>query len=435
MRHPMAICTAPRFPALAVLVLGALLGLPGGARAQGDYAPDSRAWNGLSELRSLASAAAIEIDSPARLDLSRVSPNDAILLVYPTVDLPTRSLGRFLRAGGRVALADDFGRGTDLLSTFGIRRTRAGGQHALHLRGNPNLPVAEPAAHLHHPLTSGVRALLTNHPATLAHPELQPLIGFPDGGAVVLVGAVGDGRLVAISDPSVLINNMLGFRGNRAFASNLLRYLEAGRGGRIWLVTGATPIVGRFGRPDAPLPRVQGWLDDIASADAPPMALTLGALLLVALFVLVATSSLPRRSPYRGSAMLPAPAPSGGFVGRVDFFRRRPAHLLHPLMVYKFELEGELVRRLGLRGRPLLRDVLRALRTRGVPDEEVDAARQLITELDRLREQQDRPGGPPRIRERQLRRMVETGERVLAALGGERTEPDVKHGPNAPEQT
>lgn len=401
------------------VVLALLAAAPHPAAAQRDYAPGSRAWNGLAELQRLATEAGIVLQTPEELDLTRLSPADAVLLIYPNDAIPTRSLGEFMRAGGRVAIADDFGAGGELFRAYGIRRHRPSASRAPHLRGNPHLPVAEPHAQLRHPLTSGVNALVANHPTVLAHPDLEPLFTFGGKGALVLVGAVGEGRLVALGDPSLLINNMLQFRGNEAFASNLLSYLEAGRGGRLWLVSGKTPIVGHFGDPSQPLPRVRKWLADFASTDVPPLALVLSSLLLIALFVLVATSSLPRRSPYDGSSMLPQRTSGGGFAGRVAFFRSRRNHLMHPLMVYKFEMEGELLRRLGLTGRPTLRDVVRELRKRGFPEAELQEARELLTELDRLRSTEDRPPGPPRIGERKLRRMVETGERILARLESE----------------
>ncbi|MFW5924909.1 MAG: DUF4350 domain-containing protein [Myxococcota bacterium] len=387
------------------------------AAAQPHYAAGSQAWNGLGDLTEVAAENGVVLETPQELDLADLGPRDAILVVYPTEPLPTSSLARFMRAGGRVGIADDYGESTEVLRTYGIRRNRPSGNNASRLRDNPNLPVAEPHAQLRHPLTQGVKALVTNHPTVLAHSELEALYSFEGEGAVVLVGAVGEGRLVAIGDPSLLINNMLQFRGNRRFAANLLTYLTADRGGRVWLVSGDTPIVGHFGDPAEPLARVQDWLASFASADLPPLALMLSSLLLVALFVLITTSSLPRRTPYEGMAMLPAPSETGGFVGRVAFFRDRPDRLLHPLLVYKSELEGELVRRLGLRGRPRLRDVISELRRRGLPEADLAALRELLSDLDRLHEVQDRPPGPPKISERRFRRMVETGERILDELG------------------
>jgi hypothetical protein len=407
-----------RFGAATALILGGCFTTP--AAAQRDYAPTSRAWNGLSDLVDLASESGTPVLTPDALDLSDLNARDGLIVIYPTGDAPPRALGAFLRAGGRAAVADDFGGGDALLSPYGIRITRpSAGSDGVRLRDNPALPVAEPHTRIRHPLTSGVRALVTNHPAALRHSELEPLFTLGGGDALVMVGAVGEGRLVAIGDPSLFINNMLQLRGNRAFAANLLHYLDGGRGGRLWLVSGDTPMIRRFRDPRDPLARLHGWLSDLASVDMPPVAVTLTSLLLVTLFILVATSSLPRHSPYVSATMLPSAPPAGGFVGRVAFFRDRPTHLLHPLMVYKHELEGELVRRLGLRGRPQLGEVIDRLRKRGLSERELAALRSLLTELDRLRSRLDRPPGTPRIGERKFRSMVDAGERILARIDPE----------------
>src|SRR5262249_17817806 len=62
--------------------------------------------------------------------------------------------------------------------------------------------------------------------------------------AVVVAGSLGTGRFVALSDPSVLINDMLGFDGNLAFAANLLRFLAPVRPGRLFLVSGDARLSG-----------------------------------------------------------------------------------------------------------------------------------------------------------------------------------------------
>lgn len=401
-----------------VVGLSILLAYPSRAAASDDYDPTSSAWNGLAGLVGLAARRQIPIATPSSVDVAQLAPGDALIVVFPTEELPLESLASFMQGGGQVVVADDFGRGEPLLSLYDIRRERGAPADSARLRGNDNLPVARPR--LRHELAVGVTALVANHPATVRHDELAPVFAFDDDSrGLVLTGTVGDGRLVTISDPSVLINNMLRFRGNQRFAENLVDYLAA-RGGRLLLVTRDTPIRGRFGD-DAggrPIDRVQAWLSDFASADAPPIALLLAAVVIAAIFLVIAVSALPRRSPYDGREMFPRPAVAGGFAGRVEFFRRRPEHLLHPLLVYKFELEGELIRALDLPGRALLRDVTEALRGSAVPEADIERLRQLLIDLDELRRRQDHPPGPPRISATRFAHMVQTGEQILARIEG-----------------
>ncbi|MCB9620898.1 MAG: hypothetical protein H6724_15775 [Sandaracinus sp.] len=380
-----------------------------------DFALRAGSWNGLAQLVVVAEEAGVVLDTPAELDLSRLRPEDALLLIHPTGDLPRSSLAAFLRAGGRIAIADDYGDAEPFLELYGIARSpHDPGPEALLLRGNPALPLASPGTA--HPLTEGVRALVANHPAALRHAELEPVLVLEGDAALVLAGAVDDGRLVAIGDPSLFIENMLRFRDNRRFAANLLRYLGE-RGGRVYLVAPSTELSGTYG--DArgnPLERLDDWLENAAHAELPPSALTILAWVIAAIALLFAVSALPRIMPYGAAALGLEPARGGGFAGRVAFYARRPKALVHPALIYKFELEGELMRRLGLEGQPLLRDVLAAAEVYGLTAAERESLRALLLELDEIRRKIDLPPAPPRVGPRDLRRMVDTGEAILARL-------------------
>ncbi len=94
------------------------------------------------------------------------------------------------------------------------------------LRRNPQLALAEPASA--HPVVSEVSRVVTNHPTGLSHPDLSPVLkiramGEPDV-VVAVAGAVGQGRLLAVGDPSIVMNSMLRYGGNKAFAKGLVRY-------------------------------------------------------------------------------------------------------------------------------------------------------------------------------------------------------------------
>jgi len=387
------------------------------ARADTDYDPASESWNGLSQLVQAARDTGVRVDTPQRLDVGTLTPRDALLLVYPTGPLPVEGISGFLKAGGRVALADDYGTGATLLAAYQITRRAPEAASGLRLRGNDALLVARPEST--HPLTEGVGALVTNHPEQVYHRELDPLFSFDrTGSALVLAGAVGQGRLVALGDPSALINNMLQFRGNRRFAANLVRYLAGGRGGRLVIVTGATPIVGRFGEPgaDRPLHDLRSAIERFAHATLPPLAVQLGAMVLSAILLVIAATALPRRTPYDGTGMFARLPHAGGLVGRIDYFRDGKGDFLQPTMVYKFELEGEIVRRMGLTGQTILRDLLIELRARGLPEPHITAVRALLLELDDLHRRQDRPPGPPRVTAARFGDMVRRGEALLARL-------------------
>ena len=109
-------------------------------------------------------------------------------------------------------------------------------------------------------------------------------------------------------------------------------------------------------------------------------------------------------------------AAQGGFVGRVGFFSRSGMNLLQPLMVYKFEFESGILEHLSMDGRTLLRDVLTAMRKRGMGEDDVNDMRAFLVTLDQLREQQDRPSNPPKVAPARFRELVARGERLLEKL-------------------
>jgi hypothetical protein len=282
------------------------------------------------------------------------------------------------------------------------------------LRGNVNVLIAK--AGPPHPLNAGVGALVTNHPQTLRHGELEAI--FSLGGqsdAVVLSGAVGKGRLVAIGDPSALINNMLEFRGNRTFARNLVRYLS--QNGRLWIAAPETELTGHYGNVtnSDPLLGLRAGLRRLAQVQLPESAVQLTTLVIAVLLLLGAATALPRRSSYARAVSMPVVENSGGFAGRVRFFMRRDSNLLTPLLVYKDELERRLLTGLALKGEATLRELMEVMRNAGFGPELVDQAGALLNQLRELALAQDQSPAP-RIEATRFHAMVAQGDRILAAV-------------------
>jgi len=403
--------------------------------ASGDFATENAQWNGLSELLAVAAEEDAELVVTSRLDLGTLTPVDGLLVVYPTEGLPTEDLSDFMRAGGRIAVADDFGAADSLFRVFRIGRAdpNPDAPSVLRLRGNDELLVARPLTQ--HPLTEGVGAVVTNHPRILFHAELEPIFAIGDQEAIVLAGAVGEGRLVAIGDPSLFINNMLELDGNRRFASNLLLYLRGDSGGRLYLVPPGGELVGRYGEPgaDRPFHDLRTTIERLSELELPPLALRIVAVAVIAILLIFVAGVLPRTSPYRASAMFREEAVAGGLSGRVEWYRARPSDLLEPTLVYKLELEAMLSARLGVRleravhvagvqaedhrsARRGPEEMLSVMRSRGVPAPLVDDARRLLDELAGLASGATNGTSPP-VTEARFRNLVMRGDAVLAALG------------------
>jgi hypothetical protein len=193
-----------------------------------DYDADNAEWAGVSELATLARNAGLTVDATDHVDWAELDPgHDVLFIFYPTMTLEANQVSTWIQAGGRVLLADDFGKCDEAFAELGLQRENARGVHAARwYDDNPQLPVAT-AKIAHHPLARAPDELYTNHPAIFRVTRGTPdvIFGFGPNEAVVVAGKLGDGRFVALSDPSVLINGMLAFDANATFAARLVDFL------------------------------------------------------------------------------------------------------------------------------------------------------------------------------------------------------------------
>jgi hypothetical protein len=222
----------------AVLVAGST-----SSAAFGAYNPD---WQGTSEFRALADGASGGVAvarSPERF--GRADPNATVgVVVAPPsyTDAERAQFRRFVRGGGTLVVAADFGSGADPLLRAVGASARVDGRlvrdERYYYRG-PALPVAPNVTE--HSLTDGVDALTLNYGTALRPGESTVLVrtspyayldddrsGALDAGEslgrrpVATVERVGDGRVVVVGDPSLFINAMLERPGNRRFARALV---------------------------------------------------------------------------------------------------------------------------------------------------------------------------------------------------------------------
>ncbi len=222
-------------------------------------------WEGCSELLDIARAELgnVRVVPLAVIDWDQVKPEDGVLALHPLQGMDADETAAFMKAGGRLAIIDDYGRGDDTLRRFHIERTSPPSRPAQSLRNRPALAIAEPVIDVvagrstgPHPVVANVQKLVTNHPTGLIHPNLSPVlqiraIGEPDV-VIAVAGQVGKGRLFAMSDPSAMMNQMLRYPGNRAFAAGLVRYLVDDDGamlrkGRLFIVANRFDEHGAFG--------------------------------------------------------------------------------------------------------------------------------------------------------------------------------------------
>ncbi|MDB4975509.1 MAG: hypothetical protein JWN48_3850 [Myxococcaceae bacterium] len=374
------------------------------------------AWDGFESLLEVARASDAPLITADVVDLNKLEAHDALLVIGPESPLPTSALTAFLREGGRIALLDDFGSGERLLSAYQVSRSPAPEADVPALRGDPKLLIAYPASE--HPLVDGVELLLTNGASALRHRDLKPVFTFGHtDAALVLAGAVGAGRLVAVGDSSVLINQLLAVRSHEQFAKNLLAYLKR-PSGKLFLVDARTRFEGSYGGTNARgLSQVDGFLKRVAHPDLPPGVLSLLSLGLCAICAVVIVGSLPRRSPYVRAELLPRASVYAGFAARVALSETDPPNLIWTLLDYRRELLSELSLRLELGAPPTPDSLVQRARERGVPDATVQTLGAILRRLDQVAESADAAVRPPRIRVSELRNVVRQGEELLTRLG------------------
>lgn len=370
-------------------------------------------WNGLSELLEIAAQDG-DTTRLSKVDVSHLSASDGLLIVHPVQPLPTAELAKFMRNGGRVAVADDYGAGGRFLATFGMTLRDVEGEPVRALRGNPAWPIASPVAA--HALTDGVSALVTNHPRVLYHPTLTPVFELSgDLGAVVLSGAVGGGRLVAIADSSVLINNMLEFEGNRQFARDLVRFIR-GRGPSARLLIADSASRWEIGTRslEKPLAQLSAALERLSRPQLPPLAIVVLSGALAGLLLSIAATSLPRRSAYGRRAYLQATEILAGMAGRVSHYAGGERSLLAPLLTLKGELEQQAADVLRPSTQLQRAELLQGLVAAGLKPELARELGQFLQEVDRLQNASTLHAKPVTVRH--FSELVALGRRILAEL-------------------
>jgi hypothetical protein len=356
------------------------------------FDPADQGWEGTSGFVTLAREVfgAQRVSITRQLAWDRLEPTDALIVIHPTRPLDFDQASAFLDSGGRLALLDDHGRGAALLTRFRIHRKSAPSDPEVVLRDNPQLAIAVPAGELddkprqptagRHPIVADVDQVVTNHPTVLwpdPKVELTPLLELPrrqgPGALIALLGVIGDaarcepkqepstqrcGRLLALSDPSVFINQMLRYPGNRAFATGLLEYLaqdDTTIGGKLHIVindfaqSGAPQGLGQKDWLEKRLNALRELVDEVRTKGLPESATTpLTALLCLVIAALGWQSlsrSVLRRPGFTHSTALVA---MGGPVGRAAVLAAPTTHPALVVIELKTALEESLRHQLQL---------------------------------------------------------------------------------------
>lgn len=250
---------------LSILILGLSLIAPLLSTSE-DFSIYNTGWNGTSSLavtvyrsgRMVPTLAVSSTDSDLTvvhlpLDTFDLDPAASSLIVVgpskPFGEAEGKLVGDFVRSGGKLLLADDFGSGNSLLS--GMNATCRFSNYLLMdlaFEKQPEFSVCFDIAKGYN-VTAGVAALLMNFPSSiiagsntsvLANSSVasyldirgdrlrnwsDPIGPFP----VIAIERMGLGQILLISDPSILINGMLKHADNELFANSSMLFLGEGR--------------------------------------------------------------------------------------------------------------------------------------------------------------------------------------------------------------
>lgn len=353
-------------------------------------------WEGCADLVRLARTelGADRVITTQQIDFHELKPDDGLLLLHPERTLDVDALAKFMRAGGRVVMLDDFGRGDSLLRHFGMDRVASPRHPAELLRHNPQLALAEPASA--HPVVTDVSRVVTNHPTGLSHPDLSPVLKIRATGeadvVVAVAGAVGQGRLLAVGDPSILMNSMLRYAGNKSFGRGLVRYAVdhdswGKRGGRLLISAGAFEQKGTFGESSAWGETVRNVREALEAArrDGFSSTITYAAAIAVwlALSLWIALRAGRLHKPVTPRFVRPIPVLSqGGVVGQAAVLAAPETSRALAVLELKGALEEQLTALLGLSKVPGQEELLaQVTRRKLLPSEGVHALRQLLLRM------------------------------------------------------
>lgn len=414
--------------------------------------PHGTDWEGLSQLVSLAGEelGPDRVVVTTQLDLDRVEPADALLLVHPERELDPDELFAFADAGGRIALLDDFGSGETLLSALGARRVALPEHPSSMLRSNPSLSVAESIGV--HPLVHDVTRVVTNHATGIAGGALRPLLvvrGKPEPVVVAGASVMGSGRIVVVGDSSIAMNTMLRYPGNRALASALLSYcgpagspgIERARAGKLYVLANDFVIRGHFGRRTwrtataAALGRIVTAAKDAFEKGMSPTTTYVGAIA-VGIGVVVWTAMSAGKT-YRASTptfVRPVPlGAQGGVAGHAAALASVGASRETALRELKIALEEQVATSLGLANVVDRDELVARAGAAGLLDD--DRARILAAVLERLSRAVARLGRPrllplpfDRVSDGEMRSIAYAVRALLAAVEARRRG-KVQHGP------
>jgi hypothetical protein len=259
-----------------------------------DFKAKNPAWNGAREF-----ARHFRADSLQSLGDLPENPGDTILVIIPYIDFSQTdmaALKQYVGGGGTLVLADDYGYGNTVLGYLQINARFNGAPLLDPLFNYKNSYIPNVTDFTASALTQNVTCIVLNHATSLdagsgvqiiAQTSAASFLDInnngiaeedePNGPLTVAAQAVLDkGRVIILSDPSIIINSMLDMDNNSAFISNIMK--SAG--------PDAAVMFDESHLPKENLDEAQGGLAALRGKLATPAGIALIVIIIVALALL-----------------------------------------------------------------------------------------------------------------------------------------------------
>jgi hypothetical protein len=240
----------------AVVIVALLISVPLLNTTKEDFSTYNTAWNGASDAKALAFSDGYTTSSVLALSEIGTSGHGVVFMLNPNSSVgfsasDASTLQSFVRNGGVLVLANNFGNGNAVLSGLGVLGDARFNGSLLEDNVSKGLNAALPLITdvTASGLTAGVHELYFNYGTALdvsgtnvtvlARSAPTSYLLAPGGGNATVnatTGAhpvlatldYGNGRIVLLSDPSVFSNDMLGQADNQQLLTSMFANLTGG---------------------------------------------------------------------------------------------------------------------------------------------------------------------------------------------------------------
>jgi len=209
----------------------------------GDFRLDNPFWNGLTTFTTKFEASKIE-----SLNNLPSTAKGTVLILIPYSQLTGQELERlrsYVSTGGTLIVLDDYGFGNQVLSHLGLEMRFTGSPLLDPLFNYKNKRLPKITDFPQTPLTGGIKSMVLNHATALCNVSESEVLARSsrfsfldsDGDSVwdpdeptgpfpvAAYARVGEGYVVAVADPSIIINSMIVLDDNMAFMKNIVGFL------------------------------------------------------------------------------------------------------------------------------------------------------------------------------------------------------------------